>query len=228
MFASRQIFGISLQLWIRFWALLGFSALLTRHILYFPVYMSYSNQPSGILLWALEASILLGYCFAYLLRRSARATAEGWKEVIFPFVPAALPFLFFFELDLSFPLDMKKIFGSSVITQPDYLWLGLVLIFSGNLITSIALWTLRSSFSIMTESRELVRNGIYRFVSHPMYLGQFITFFGVMFLRLTSQKCILYALFVTLQWIRLKNEEKKLMQSFKDYDEHLRACWIRF
>jgi len=61
-----------------------------------------------------------------------------------------------------------------------------------------------------------------------MYFGQFITFLGVMLIRITPQKLALYVLFVALQWIRLKNEEKKLTQNFKEYDEHIRTCWIRF
>ena len=227
MVISSQWWGISQQLWIRFFSLLAFSGLFTRHVLYLPSYLSYSNQISGVMLWVLEASILFGYCVAYSLRNSAVSQATGWKELVFPFLPACLPFLFFLELDFSLPLQISKIFGASVIRYPDYLWHSLIFIFVGNFVSSIGLWTLRANFSIATECRQLVRYGIYRYVSHPMYVGQFITFFGVVFVRMTPQKVFLYMLFVALQWIRLKNEEKKLKHNFKEYEEHLRACWIR-
>ena len=228
MFISNQLWGVSSQLWIRFFSLLAFSGLLTRHVLYLPDYMTHSYRITGVVLWGLEASILVGYCVAYTLRNSAVSLAVGWKELFFPFLPACLPFLFFLQLDFSLPLQFSKIFGASIILYPDYLWLSLTLIFFGNFLSSMGLWTLRANFSIATECRQLVKHGIYRYVSHPMYVGQFITFFGVVFIRMTPQKVFLYLLFVVLQWIRLKNEEKKLKHNFKEYDEHIRACWIRF
>tara|TARA_B100000674_G_scaffold492762_2_gene513502 strand:- start:1038 stop:1724 length:687 start_codon:yes stop_codon:yes gene_type:complete len=228
MLLPTQLFRISLQLWIRLFGLIAFSCLFSRHILQIPDYIFNSQSSIGLLLWSLEASILAGYCVAYMLRNSARSKACGFKELIYPFIPAGLPFFFFLNLDFSLPLQVTKIFGPAPITAPEWIWPCIILIATGNLISSVALWTLRSNFSIATECRELVRHGIYKYISHPMYLGQFITFLGVMLMRVAPQKLALYVLFVTLQWIRLKNEEKKLMQNFKDYDEHIRTCWIRF
>ncbi|MEE2924417.1 MAG: methyltransferase [bacterium] len=225
---SNQLFRISIQLWIRLFSLIAFSCLFSKHVLQIPNYFISSQEIIGFILWFLEASILGGYCAAYMLRNPATSTASGFNELIYPFIPAGLPFLFFLNIDLSLPLQLTKIFGPAPITAPQLLWPCIFLIAIGNLISSIALWTLRSNFSIATECRNIVMHGVYKYISHPMYFGQFITFLGVMLIRITPQKLALYVVFVALQWIRLKNEEKKLTQNFKDYDEHIRACWIRF
>ena len=228
MLVPNQLFSVSLQLWIRLFGLLAFSCLFSWHILRITRYVNNSEYDVGLLLWFLEASILGGYCVAYMVRNRACSKANGFRELIYPFIPAGLPFLFFLDLDFSLPIQVSKIFGPASITSPQLIWPCIILISVGNVISSIALWTLRSNFSIATECRELVSHGIYKYISHPMYLGQFMTFLGVMLLRITPQKLALYVLFVALQWIRLKNEEKKLIQNFKDYDDHIRTCWIRF
>ena len=224
----NQLFRISIQLWIRLFALLAFSCLFAKHLLRIPIYLVDSQGLIGFTLWFLEASILSGYCVAYMLRKNLRSSASGFKELIYPFVPAALPFLFILNLDLSLPLQISNIIQPAPITAPQLIWPSIILITLGNSISSIALWTLRSNFSIATECRDLVKTGIYKYISHPMYFGQFITFLGVILIRITTQKLALYVVFVALQWIRLKNEEKKLTQTFKEYDEHIRTCWIRF
>ena len=228
MLICNQFFGISVQLWIRLFGLIAFSCLFSKHVLQIPNYLTSSQELIGFILWFLEASILSGYCIAYILRNPARSVASGFSELVYPFIPAGLPFLFFLNFDLSFPLELSKILDPAPITAPQLIWPCIILIGIGNLISSIALWTLRSNFSIATECRDLVRHGIYKYISHPMYFGQFITFLGVMLIRITPQKLALYVVFVALQWIRLKNEEKKLTQTFKEYDEHIRTCWIRF
>ena len=140
--------------------------------------------------------------------KNLRSSASGFKELIYPFVPAALPFLFILNLDLSLPLQISKIFQPAPITAPQLIWPSIILITIGNSISSIALWTLRSNFSIATECRDLVKTGIYKYISHPMYFGQFITFLGVVLIRITAQKLALYVVFVALQWIRLKMKRK--------------------
>ncbi len=182
------------------------------------------------LLWIFEGLIFFGYFLSYLIRVHPIARAQGLKEIVFPFLPALLPFFLIYEIpawtDL-LSIDLTRILRYSPLRLLEYKdWIQGVIAL-GSLITALALLTLRRAFSIMTEARILVRRGIYAYITHPMYFGQFITFFGVACFRHSLEKWFIYLAFLVFQWMRMKNEEQKLTQVFPEYEAHRKACWIR-
>jgi len=140
-----------------------------------------------------------------------------------------LPFLLVYQVpgfeDL-LSLDASRIFQLAPITNLQYanLLQGILLLGTG--LSALGVLSLRSSFSIMTEARELVTGGIYRYISHPMYLGQFLTYFGIASFHSSRGSWILYVVFLGLQFVRLRLEERKLKGAFSEYDAYRKSCWI--
>lgn len=178
-------------------------------------------------LWVLETLIFLGYLIAYLRRKSPQKAADSWRTALFPFLPALLPFLLILEIpDLLG--GWESLIQFQKISHWDYFYPKISLLILGNSITMMSLWTLGSSYSIVSEARECIKTGPYRWITHPMYFGQFLTFLGVTLFRSSAKNWIIYGLFVLLQYRRLKNEEEVLKEAFSDYEEYRRSCWIRF
>ena len=92
----------------------------------------------------------------------------------------------------------------------------------GGWINLTGLLTLRRSFTIMTEARELVCRGIFLYVRHPFYLGHFLMFFAGLLLRWHWYNIVLYILFFAGQVVRAKMEERKLSRAFDTYAAYRR------
>ena len=82
-----------------------------------------------------------------------------------------------------------------------------------------ALITLGSSFSISPEDRGIVDRGPYRFVRHPMYLGEMLSMFGLCLAAKSAWNWMAFFLFVLLQVLRISAEEDVLSQ----YDRYRKA-----
>ncbi|MDF1554749.1 MAG: methyltransferase, partial [Deferrisomatales bacterium] len=84
------------------------------------------------------------------------------------------------------------------------------------------------SFSITVEARALVSRGPYRWVRHPVYLGEMATAAAVALWRWSPRNGVLLALFVAVQLLRSRWEEEKLARVFPAYRvlcRHSRWFW---
>ena len=168
-----------------------------------------------LLVWLVETAIYLGYIAAYASRARAVAVASGFMETAFPVIVAGLPVLMAFT---PYSLPRWVPFSSP---RHLYFYAGItMLIFAGGLINLIGLIALRRAFSIMSEARELVVGGIFRYIRHPLYTGHFIMFFGSLLLRLNAAAITMYVLFCIGQVIRAGIEERKLLQAFPRYADY--------
>lgn len=172
----------------------------------------------------------MGFIFAYVVRVDPISRAQGFLELIYPFFCAVLPFALVFETpNFSFLYQgewSQVLVYSSWRNFTHYYWVKWLMI-GGTFLNVVALYQLRHSFSIATEARFLKSNGVYRYISHPMYLGQYITAFGSAFLRGSPEKWLFFVLFLICQKLRSKAEEKKLKSVFPEYEMHLQKCWLR-
>jgi protein-S-isoprenylcysteine O-methyltransferase Ste14 len=162
--------------------------------------------------WIIETGILAGYMAAYFSRAKALSIANGFMETAFPIIVAGIPVL----ISLSpYTLPQWAPFNSP---NHVYVYLAVMgLLITGGLINLIGLLTMRRAFTIMTEARVLVTNGIFSSIRHPLYSGHFIMFLGSLLLRLNFYTIAMYFLFVVGQVIRARMEERKLMQAFPDF-----------
>ena len=90
----------------------------------------------------------------------------------------------------------------------------------GLVIMTIGLASLGRSFGIMPRARGLVQHGVYRWVRHPIYLGEFLAFGGLLVLAVSPLTIAIYVAFVALQLYRLVVEEQTLSQAYPDYDAY--------
>ncbi len=167
-----------------------------------------------------DANILL-IGLAFVCRRPAKLRAQQASTVLLSLLAGwwpILPFLMISGVALVSPETART---WAVYVQSSQLNLlqvlsGAALIMLGNVIDLSGYVTLFRSFSIVPEARKLKTSGLYRFVRHPVYLGQFIAQAGVWLIFAPPFWCwwAFYATFVALQLWRTKREDAILERAF--------------
>jgi len=195
--------------------------------------------------WIIETGIFVVYILAFLTRREAKGIARGFMEVVFPLIIAGASVV----ITLT-PMNFRDVWppllaqaGSTFVSsgstgstwaaivflnwEPAF-FLFLFLVISGGIINLSGLLTLRRAFTIMSEARMLIRNGIFSRVRHPLYTGHFVMFFGYLMFHLYWYTCVLYALFIVGQYVRARIEEEKLETSFPEYADYRKSAGMFF
>ena len=143
---------------------------------------------------------------AYMTRRRARSAARGFRERILPMVvflasPAGIAAFHLYPPARQFNADRA----------------GVLLGVAGLVLSLWALAHLRRSFSILAEARQVVASGPYRFVRHPLYLGEAITMLGLC-LKIGAYSAVAFWAVVNgFQLVRARIEEEKLSREFAEY-----------
>lgn len=162
--------------------------------------------------------ILLAIAFA--IRLPARERASTARQILIPVVGGFWPFLPFLAHDalhlmgVPWPwLDQALAYGALSRTAFTF---GVGLIVVGNALDVWAYTTLMRSFSIVAEARELKTGGPYRWVRHPVYLGQIVAQAGVWLVLLgpTWGSAAFWAAFVAMQLYRSDIEDGVLANAF--------------
>jgi len=157
-------------------------------------------------LWVVETLIYAVFLVSVVVRKNPVARSRGAKEILIPLVGGVWPF----ALLLS-PVH-PGLAGSLTSVYIIFVWMT-----ASSCLTLWGLWTLRRSFSITVEARELVTGGPYRFVRHPVYLGEILTSAAVAVWRFSPVNLVLLFSFIAIQLCRSRMEEKKLAQSLPGY-----------
>ena len=97
----------------------------------------------------------------------------------------------------------------------------LILVISGFVFAIWAGLVLGRSISILPEARRLVTWGPYRFVRHPLYLGEIVATAGVALQFLSVWALLLLGLQFAIQLQRMKYEERVLAQVFPEYGDYM-------
>ena len=92
-----------------------------------------------------------------------------------------------------------------------------VLTLGGNTFAVVVLTQLRQSFSIMAEARQLVTEGVYRMVRHPLYLAEEIAAIGIVMQFFSLSTAAILAVQIGFQLQRMRNEELVLAETFPEY-----------
>ncbi|TME23614.1 MAG: isoprenylcysteine carboxylmethyltransferase family protein [Chloroflexi bacterium] len=90
----------------------------------------------------------------------------------------------------------------------------------GVMLALYSLSYLRNRFSIVPEARGLVTTGPYRFVRHPIYLGEIIAGFGLVMPTLFSLHALVLTIFVIAQLTRTYYEERMLRRVYPTYEDY--------
>ncbi len=163
----------------------------------------------GFLRRLLTLGFVILIAASYLTRAAAVAPARGFWERVFPVLVV-----------LAGPAEVVLLSRKDVPPTAGLGTLGLVLGVVGGCQTLWAMTHLKRSFSVMVEARGLVISGPYRYVRHPLYLGEALVLFGLA-LMLGTAGAVLFAVAISaLQLIRARLEEAKLARQFPEYRDY--------
>ena len=76
------------------------------------------------------------------------------------------------------------------------------------------------SFSLMAEARNLVMDGPYAKIRHPLYLGEAMSFLGLTLQFLSPLAVALFVVQIGFQLVRMQNEETVLGDLFPEYEQY--------
>lgn len=165
-------------------------------------------------LWAAETAIYAVLLVAFLIRTHPVDRSRGIAEIIIPGVGAILPFALLLTPPVGFILRNRPVHLS-------IFWFMTL----ATVLTVCGMWTLRRSFSITVEARELVVSGPYRWVRHPIYLGEMLAAAAVAVWRFSWMSAMILCLFIAFQLVRARMEEEKLKRNFPDYEMYAEKVW---
>lgn len=143
---------------------------------------------------------------SYLTRGRVVAAARGFRERIFPVLVL-----------LAGPIGVVYLGRHELPDHLDLAALGLLMSLLG---AGASLWSLlhlRASFSIMAEARSPVTSGPYRYVRHPLYLGEACMMLGLCLMIGSLAAILFWAALNALQLVRARIEEEKLSRQFEEY-----------
>jgi protein-S-isoprenylcysteine O-methyltransferase Ste14 len=143
---------------------------------------------------------------AYVTRMRAVSAARGFRERVLPMLvflaaPAGIVVLNWMQAPPRFHAPRTAV-ALSVAGLALSLW---------------SLFHLRSAFSILAEARRVVSTGPYRFIRHPLYLGEAVTMLGLCLGFGTLTALLFWAAVNGFQLVRARIEEEKLAASLPEY-----------
>jgi protein-S-isoprenylcysteine O-methyltransferase Ste14 len=118
-----------------------------------------------------------------------------------------------------------------LVSPADGGWSGGVgLLAAGLMISLVAKLTLGRSFGVVAANRGVKRSGVYGAVRHPMYLGYFLTYAGVLLLNPSLWNSVLLLTWAALQIARIEAEERILMldPAYQDHAGRVRFRLVPF
>jgi len=165
--------------------------------------------------------------FSYLIRVkpvSEKGKAQGFRERWYPILTVLTPMIFFtYLLYYPIPIENDPLFRN-LYQYPGFVYTvvlaGFLFSLVGCTLSSIVLWRLRNSFSLMVEVRQLVTTGMYKYIRHPLYFSELTHALGTTLLLLNSLTLSIYILFFILEVIRAKFEERKFLVVLPEYAEY--------
>jgi protein-S-isoprenylcysteine O-methyltransferase Ste14 len=91
----------------------------------------------------------------------------------------------------------------------------------------IARWQLGQAFSVGPEARQLVTQGLYSRIRHPIYLFGTLAFLFIVLALQGWAALIIWALVLLIQVARIRREERVLAETFgEEYTAYRERTWF--
>jgi protein-S-isoprenylcysteine O-methyltransferase Ste14 len=159
---------------------------------------------AGLLQEAVTVIFLLLVVVLFIVRRRAiRGEHATW-------VPGLVALVGTFLLNVVAYLPVED------TTSTESLLASSAVVILGTLFTIWSLATLGRCFGLFPEVRGLVMRGPYRFVRHPVYVGEIVSAAGLLLAKPHPLIVLIFAVFVGLQYWRTLYEERALSAAFPD------------
>ena len=152
--------------------------------------------------------------FLYLLRSRAQLSSNSLAANTIAILGTFLP------LFLAFLSRPESINPTAVLAGDFFIIAGMA--FSVYSVTHLG-----KNFSIIPQARNLVQSGPYKFVRHPLYLGELISSAGLVLAAVTFSMILYFVCLVICQVYRALQEEKILTNVFPEYHNY-RSKTARF
>ncbi len=88
------------------------------------------------------------------------------------------------------------------------------------LMAVIQLNTNLSPFPTPRKGSQLIENGVFKFVRHPIYSGIFLTLFGYGVFAASAYKIIIAFVLLGIFYFKSDYEEERLLEAFPNYKEY--------
>lgn len=155
------------------------------------------------------------------LRARLQYVPSSWREILIP--TAATFLLLLVSLSDRVPAWLTRPFPVPPGWTIPLLSVSAGLTLGG---LGLALWGLahlRRSFSVFVEVRRIVTTGPYRWIRHPLYLGEVAMAAGLWLSRPATFGLLLVAVLLALQLARIDMEEARLSAASPEYAARMRV-----
>jgi protein-S-isoprenylcysteine O-methyltransferase Ste14 len=158
------------------------------------------------------ASVPLAFmaCYSFIVRSEVKVPAYS-DEILVPLLSYLSPLVL---LNLT-------MFTSARYSFPWFVLLSV----AGLILALLSFWSLRRSFAVLPSVRAIVSQGPYRWVRHPLYLGEATFILGMMMLAFNLLSLLVYGIFIALMLARIRMEERKL---FTQEEYRLYASSVKY
>ena len=87
----------------------------------------------------------------------------------------------------------------------------------------LAKYGLETVFGEVRDEPKVIREGVFSFVRHPIYLGAILLYLGLLVFSFSVLAVIIWMIIIAFYYYISKYEEKKLLEKYgKDYEEYMR------
>lgn len=168
--------------------------------------------------WVLIMGIFAFFIVAYLIRTNPVVRANGLLETLLPLCCAVTPTIL---------LETSRWVPVIADTIPWKL-AAFAFLITGHAITLLSFLYLGRAFSIVVQARYVVQRGPYRYIRHPIYVGESIAIVGILLNAPNWINLLCVVLWLVAQYTRARFEEQKLAATFDSYAEYKRRTGAWF
>lgn len=148
---------------------------------------------------------------AFLLRNPAKVGAPTLPSRLAAYAGTFMLIFFFHAARTWYPAAL------TLNAQLEARGVGVMLWLTGSVLALTGIWSLRRSFSIEPQARQLVTSGPYRYARHPIYACYLLQYSGLLLVYPTVALFLVLALWTTLMLVRMHFEERVLESAFPEY-----------